>query len=76
MDSLFSFPNAADGAGWVRAKTGRLPEVSALAGLAESADGRLLAFAFMAGEVPLDPVAASTQLDAAAAALARCECGG
>ena len=67
---------AASGAGWVRAKTGRLPTAAALTGLVETRDGRLLAFAFMAGEVPSDPLAASEQLDRAAAGLARCACGG
>ncbi|WP_407077651.1 D-alanyl-D-alanine carboxypeptidase/D-alanyl-D-alanine-endopeptidase [Streptomyces sp. SCSIO 30461] len=39
-------------AGLVRAKTGSLTGVDTLAGTAVSADGRLLAFAFMAGETP------------------------
>lgn len=69
-------PAARAGAGLVRAKTGRLPEVAALSGLVETADGRLLAFAFLAGQVPASPLEASEALDRAAAALARCACGG
>ncbi|SPT60053.1 D-alanyl-D-alanine carboxypeptidase dacB precursor [Actinomadura madurae] len=61
------------GAGLVRAKTGTLAGVSTLAGLAYSADGRLLAFAFMAGDGkgPVDP----GKLDQLAAAVAACGCG-
>ncbi|MFG2087954.1 MULTISPECIES: D-alanyl-D-alanine carboxypeptidase/D-alanyl-D-alanine-endopeptidase [unclassified Spirillospora] len=62
------------GAGMVRAKTGTLAGVSTLAGLAYDADGRLLAFAFMAGDGkgPVDP----GKLDQLAAAVAACGCGG
>jgi D-alanyl-D-alanine carboxypeptidase len=61
------------GAGMVRAKTGTLAGVSTLAGLAHDADGRLLAFAFMAGDGkgPVDP----GKLDRLAAAVAACGCG-
>jgi D-alanyl-D-alanine carboxypeptidase len=61
------------GAGTVRAKTGTLAGVSTLAGLAYDADGRLLAFAFMAGDGkgPVDP----GKLDQLAAAVAACGCG-
>jgi D-alanyl-D-alanine carboxypeptidase/D-alanyl-D-alanine-endopeptidase (penicillin-binding protein 4) len=62
-------------AGAVRAKTGSLDGVSALAGLVTDADGRLLVFAFMADAVPLGGgLAAEAALDAAAAALAGCGC--
>jgi D-alanyl-D-alanine carboxypeptidase/D-alanyl-D-alanine-endopeptidase (penicillin-binding protein 4) len=61
------------GAGMVRAKTGTLAGVSTLAGLAYDADGRLLAFAFMAGDGkgPVDP----RKLDRLAAAVATWGCG-
>jgi D-alanyl-D-alanine carboxypeptidase/D-alanyl-D-alanine-endopeptidase (penicillin-binding protein 4) len=61
------------GAGVVRAKTGTLAGVSTLAGVAYDADGRLLAFAFMAGDGkgPVDP----GKLDQLAAAIAACGCG-
>lgn len=61
------------GAGMVRAKTGTLAGISTLAGLAYDVDGRLLAFAFMAGDGkgPVDP----GKLDQLAATLAACGCG-
>jgi len=60
------------GAGVVRAKTGTLAGVSTLAGVAVDADGRLLAFAFMAGDGkgPADPA----KLDQLAGAVASCGC--
>ncbi|WP_344266191.1 D-alanyl-D-alanine carboxypeptidase/D-alanyl-D-alanine endopeptidase [Actinomadura napierensis] len=60
------------GAGVVRAKTGTLAGVSTLAGLTYDADGRLLTFAFMAGDGkgPVDP----GKLDQLAAAVATCGC--
>jgi len=61
------------GAGVVRAKTGTLAGVNALAGQVVDADGRLLAFGFLADHVPL-PDAAERGLDRLAAALARCGC--
>jgi D-alanyl-D-alanine carboxypeptidase/D-alanyl-D-alanine-endopeptidase (penicillin-binding protein 4) len=59
-------------AGVVRAKTGTLSGVSTLAGLTYDADGRLLTFAFMAGDGkgPVDP----GKLDQLAAAVATCGC--
>ncbi|GAA4904882.1 D-alanyl-D-alanine carboxypeptidase/D-alanyl-D-alanine-endopeptidase (penicillin-binding protein 4) [Streptomonospora salina] len=58
------------GAGRVRAKTGTLNGVSALAGTVYDADGRLLVFAFIANH----PAALGSDLDAFAAALAECGC--
>ena len=57
------------GAGVVRAKTGTLAGVNALAGQVVDVDGRLLVFAVLAGRVPL-PTAAEQSLDRIAAALA------
>jgi D-alanyl-D-alanine carboxypeptidase/D-alanyl-D-alanine-endopeptidase (penicillin-binding protein 4) len=63
-------------AGVVRAKTGTLNGVSALAGLVRTKDGRLLAFDLTANAVPLGSTLASqTALDRLAAALAGCGCG-
>jgi D-alanyl-D-alanine carboxypeptidase/D-alanyl-D-alanine-endopeptidase (penicillin-binding protein 4) len=62
--------------GVVRAKTGNLDTVAALAGLAYDSNGRLLLFAIMAPRVPgagLLPNAANA-IDAAAAVLAQCGC--
>lgn len=62
------------GAGVVRAKTGSLSGVNALAGTVTTADGRLLAFAVLADEVPLDLDAAQLSLDEIASVLAGCGC--
>lgn len=62
-------------AGVVRAKTGTLNGVSALAGLVRTRDGRLLAFDFTADAVPLGlTLSSQTALDRLAAALAGCGC--
>ncbi|MEX2292125.1 MAG: D-alanyl-D-alanine carboxypeptidase/D-alanyl-D-alanine-endopeptidase [Mycobacteriales bacterium] len=62
-------------AGVVRAKTGTLNGVSALAGLVRTADGRLLAFDLTADGVPLGATRrAEEALDRLAAALAACGC--
>ncbi|MER7576258.1 D-alanyl-D-alanine carboxypeptidase/D-alanyl-D-alanine-endopeptidase [Streptomyces sp. NPDC126514] len=61
-------------AGVVRAKTGTLTGVNALAGTVVDQDGHLLAFAFLATDTT-DPQAAQSALDAAATALAACGCG-
>ncbi len=69
---LAGTPGAA--AGLVRAKTGTLTGVSALAGLVHDAAGRLLAFSFIADRTASTP-AAEAALDVLAADLARCICG-
>jgi D-alanyl-D-alanine carboxypeptidase/D-alanyl-D-alanine-endopeptidase (penicillin-binding protein 4) len=62
-------------AGAVRAKTGTLNGISALAGLVRTKDGRLLAFDFTADSVPFSMTLASqTALDRLAAVLAGCGC--
>ncbi|KIF68647.1 D-alanyl-D-alanine carboxypeptidase [Streptomyces sp. AcH 505] len=62
------FADAAPAAGLIRAKTGTLTGVNTLAGTVVDADGRLLAFAFMAGSTP-GPDAAQKALDRLAATL-------
>ncbi|MDK1341785.1 D-alanyl-D-alanine carboxypeptidase/D-alanyl-D-alanine-endopeptidase [Streptomyces sp. 378] len=66
----------ADGAaGVVRAKTGTLSGVHALAGTLVDEDGRLLAFAFLAADTdPGRPQATQQALDRVASALAACGC--
>ena len=62
-------------AGRVRAKTGTLNAVSALAGLVRTADGRLLAFDVTSNSVPLGATRrAERALDALAARFATCGC--
>ncbi len=62
-------------AGVVRAKTGTLNGVSALAGLVRTADGRLLAFDLTADGLPLGANRqAEAALDRLAATLAACGC--
>jgi D-alanyl-D-alanine carboxypeptidase/D-alanyl-D-alanine-endopeptidase (penicillin-binding protein 4) len=67
-----------DGAalGSVRAKTGNLGTVTALAGLVSDQGGSTLVFAFMADQIPSSGALqeAANAIDAAAAALARCGC--
>ncbi len=60
--------------GTVRGKTGTLLGVHTLAGTVLTADGRLLAFAFMADGVTAGEGPAEAALDEAAAALAACGC--
>ena len=62
--------------GSVRAKTGNLSTVTALAGLAFDASGRVLVFALMADQIPSAGMleAAAAAIDAAAGALAGCGC--
>ena len=61
--------------GFVRAKTGTLDDVRALAGLVVDRDGRLLSFAFMINRVPAETMTASAAiLDRLAAVLAGCGC--
>jgi len=66
---------AVPAAGRVRAKTGTLNGVSALAGLLRTADGRLVAFDLTADAVPLGANRrAERALDVLAARLAACGC--
>ncbi len=63
------------GAGQVRAKTGTLNGVSALAGLVRTRGGSVLSFAFAANGLPLSgTLAAQRALDRLATALAGCGC--
>ncbi|MFF0889818.1 D-alanyl-D-alanine carboxypeptidase/D-alanyl-D-alanine-endopeptidase [Streptomyces sp. NPDC001046] len=63
-------------AGVVRAKTGTLHGVNALAGTLVDEQGRLLAFAFMTtGTEGVAPTATQKALDRVASALAACGCG-
>ncbi len=62
------------GAGVVRAKTGTLAGVNALAGVVVDADGRLLAFAFMASHPTAKTPPAVPLIDRSAAILAGCGC--
>ncbi|MEU4349506.1 D-alanyl-D-alanine carboxypeptidase/D-alanyl-D-alanine-endopeptidase [Streptomyces sp. NPDC023838] len=64
---------ASTGTGLVRAKTGTLSGVNALAGTVVDADGHLLTFAFLADSTP-GPDAAQHALDRLAEQLARCGC--
>ena len=67
-----------DGAalGSVRAKTGNLSTVAALAGLVTDKNGTTLVFAFMADQIPAAGMlqAAANAINEAAAALANCGC--
>lgn len=67
-------PGTAGGAGAVRAKTGTLTGVHAIAGLVTTADGRLLTFAVLTDRVPGGTDTAQPALDRIAAALAGCGC--
>ncbi|MFJ8645657.1 D-alanyl-D-alanine carboxypeptidase/D-alanyl-D-alanine-endopeptidase [Streptomyces sp. NPDC093546] len=64
------YADGSPGAGLIRAKTGTLTGVNSLAGTVVTANGRLLAFAFLAGETP-SAHAAQPALDRLAAALTR-----
>ncbi|MEU6944211.1 D-alanyl-D-alanine carboxypeptidase/D-alanyl-D-alanine-endopeptidase [Streptomyces sp. NPDC046316] len=69
LEGRFDTAPATTGAGLVRAKTGTLTGVNTLAGTVVTADGRLLAFAFLAGRTP-SPYTAQPALDRLSAALA------
>lgn len=62
------------GAGVVRAKTGTLFAVTSLGGYVTTADGRLMAFAFIADGLDSNLGEARAVVDAAAATLAACGC--
>jgi serine-type D-Ala-D-Ala carboxypeptidase/endopeptidase (penicillin-binding protein 4) len=63
---------AANGRGWVRAKTGTLTGVTSLAGTVQDAEGRVLVFAFLSNG--LSPVSVRPRLDVLAAGLRSCGC--
>ncbi|RBY83470.1 D-alanyl-D-alanine carboxypeptidase/D-alanyl-D-alanine-endopeptidase [Blastococcus sp. TF02A-30] len=71
--TLFDRGDAGAAPGVVRAKTGTLAGVHALAGTVVTADGRLLAFAVIADQSGSE-AAAEAALDDVAAALAACGC--
>jgi D-alanyl-D-alanine carboxypeptidase/D-alanyl-D-alanine-endopeptidase (penicillin-binding protein 4) len=70
--------NGAPAAGQVRAKTGSLSGLAAIAGTVVDADGRVLVFAVIADAVPevggVPPTPSQEALDRVAAALATCGC--
>jgi D-alanyl-D-alanine carboxypeptidase/D-alanyl-D-alanine-endopeptidase (penicillin-binding protein 4) len=68
--------SAPQGRGRVRAKTGTLTGVSALAGIATDVDGTPMVFVLIADHVAYaDTLAARDALDAVAAQLGACRCG-
>ncbi|MBQ0903495.1 D-alanyl-D-alanine carboxypeptidase/D-alanyl-D-alanine-endopeptidase [Micromonospora sp. U21] len=73
-DRYRNAPGTGAGAGTVRAKTGTLTGVHAIAGLVTTADGRLLTFAVLTDQVPGGKETAQPALDRIAAALAGCGC--
>jgi serine-type D-Ala-D-Ala carboxypeptidase/endopeptidase (penicillin-binding protein 4) len=63
------------GRGVVRAKTGNLVTVVALTGIAQASDGHLLAFAFMADQLPTGGLdSGASDLTSLATSLAACGC--
>jgi len=66
------FVSPSPGAGWVRAKTGTLDFVNALAGIVTDRDGRALTFTLMSTGTPSG--VAKPALDAVAVALRECGC--
>lgn len=74
LSNRYADGEGAGGAGVVRAKTGTLTGVNTLAGTATTAEGRVLAFAFMAADTR-DAQAAQEALDTAASALAAASAG-
>lgn len=70
----FAAANTAGGRGYVRAKTGTLTGVTALAGTVVDVSGATVIFVFMV-PTAADGSAAAAGLDRAAAALAACGCG-
>ena len=63
-------------AGLLRAKTGSLTGVTSLAGIVQTADGRVLVFAVLADSMPSGQERPRTAIDEFIVALAQCGCGG
>ena len=75
LDDRFLGPGGRRAAGYVRAKTGSLPDVSSLAGTVVDADGRALVFAIVAdGAQPAGRDATRAAIDDVVAALGDCGC--
>lgn len=72
LQTRFDDDASSEGKGWVRAKTGTLTGVSALAGTVVDDDGRLLTFAFMSGGT--SPADSRPKLDVLASTLRACGC--
>ena len=73
LANRFTDEASAAGRGQVRAKTGTLDRVSALAGYTTTSDGGLLAFAFVGNDLPADRDV-RPWFDHVGAALAGCDC--
>ncbi|KIR62700.1 D-alanyl-D-alanine carboxypeptidase [Micromonospora haikouensis] len=75
LDGRYRSDGTTAGAGVVRAKTGTLTGVHAIAGLVTTADGRLLTFAVLADKAPAGSLDDTRRaLDRVTSALARCGC--
>lgn len=72
LAARYGATSSAGGAGYVRAKTGTLSGVSALAGTVADADGRVLGFVLMS--TGASPAATRPVLDAIATVLRSCGC--
>ncbi|WP_197698482.1 D-alanyl-D-alanine carboxypeptidase/D-alanyl-D-alanine endopeptidase [Micromonospora viridifaciens] len=74
LDSRYQQAATKAGAGVVRAKTGTLSHVNAIAGLVTTADGRLLTFAVLTDRTPDTLDDTRDALDRISSALAGCGC--
>jgi D-alanyl-D-alanine carboxypeptidase/D-alanyl-D-alanine-endopeptidase (penicillin-binding protein 4) len=74
LHDRFIKKESAGGAGVIRAKTGTLSGVNAISGIVVTKDGRLLAFALLADQVPVGQDLARDTLDGIANSLALCGC--